>query len=125
VHWQVTRRAEVELSVWRSANTNPNTGKFQLFDAYDLGRWVHLAVVYDGQARRVTHYRNGEPIGTSRLEGAVPLSIGPAEIGNWNTLTFPDGAPIRNFNGRIDELAIFSTALDAAELRRAAQSGSP
>lgn len=125
VHWQLTRYGQVELSVWRHPGANPNSGKFQVFDPYDLGRWMHLAVVYDGPARRVTHYRNGEPIGSSPLEGVVPLGIGPAEIGNWNTLTWVDGTPIRSFNGRIDELAVFSAPLDAAELRRAYQSGSP
>jgi hypothetical protein len=125
VHWQLTRRGQIELSVWRGARANPNTGKCQVLDPYDLGRWMHLAVVYDGRTRRVTQYRNGEPVDSRRLEGVLPLEIGPAEIGNWNTLTWTDGAPIRNFNGRIDELAVFSAPLDAAELRRAYQNGSP
>lgn len=123
VHWQVTRQGEVELSVWRGAKANPNTGKVQVFDPYDLGCWMHLAVVYDGAARRVTHYRNGVQVASSELPAVVPLVIGPAEIGNWNTLTSPDGAPIRNFNGRMDELAVFAAALDAGEVRRAYESG--
>jgi len=123
VHWQVTRQGQTELSVYRGAKANPNTGKAQVFDPYDLGCWMHLAVVYDGPARRVTQYRNGVQVATSELPAVVPLTIGPAEIGNWNTRMFPDKAPIRNFNGRIDELAVFAAALDAAEVRRAYESG--
>lgn len=125
VHWQLVRSHQLSLSVWNRAGIDPDVRSRPVLDPYDLGCWMHLAAVYDSRRRLVSLYLNGQPIGTQPMGPAVRLKIGTAEIGNWSTLNYPDQAPIRNFNGRIDELAIFSSALDDAELQRMYQSGRP
>ena len=90
----------------------------------DFGRWMQLAVVYDGEAEILTHYRDGEPLGVIPLPEVVPLAIGRAEIGNW-TPPPHDSRQIRNFNGRMDELMIFDQALTATELARLYENGNP
>ncbi len=93
------------------------------------GQWVHLASVYDPAQRRVAHFVNGQRVSEDTIaENYVvrDLKIGNAEIGNWAepTRTDPEFA-IRNLNGRIDELAIFQTALtddEIGELFRRGQS---
>ncbi len=124
-HWQLMGSRQLSLSVWDRDGVNPDVRSRPMLDPYDLGRWMHLAAVYDGPKRLVTLYRNGQPIGARTLPRAVPLCIGAAEIGNWSTLDFPDQAPIRNFNGRIDELAVFSAALEAAEIQEIYETGAP
>ncbi len=39
------------------------------------------------------------------------------EIGNWGTPVKYSPQKIRNFNGQIDELTLFSTALTAKEIQ--------
>ena len=125
VHWQLMGSHQLSLSVWDRDGVNPDVRSLPMLDPYDLGRWMHLAAVYDGSKRLATLYQNGQPIGARQLPLAVPLCIGAAEIGNWCTLNFPDRVPIRNFNGRIDELTVFSAALDAAEIEHIYEIGKP
>jgi hypothetical protein len=40
------------------------------------------------------------------------------EIGNWTPVSGEPMEPIRNFNGLMDEFAIFSRALSAEEMQR-------
>jgi hypothetical protein len=53
------------------------------------------------------------------------LSIGNAEIGNWGVPLTGVQTPIRNLNGRVDEFAIFSRALGAAEIQGLYRAGEP
>jgi hypothetical protein len=54
-----------------------------------------------------------------------PIVYGPSELGNWGLPTLDHRFPIRNLNGRIDEFAIYSTALSAAEIRAMFEAGRP
>jgi hypothetical protein len=125
VHWQLMGSHRLSLSVWNRHGVNPDVRSRPILDPYDLGRWMHLAAVYDGRKHSATQYRNGQPIGTRQLPDVVPVCIGPAEIGNWSTLDSRDQTPIRNFNGRIDELAVFSAALEASEIQEIYETGKP
>lgn len=125
LHWQVTGRGQIELIAWRGRGENPESRTRIVLQPDDVGRWIHLASVYDSSARQVTHYLDGERVGVTDLAHMVPLSIGGAEIGNWNLSTFSDGIPNRILNGCIDELAVFGAALDAAEVREIYDGGRP
>ena len=53
------------------------------------------------------------------------LQLGPCEIGNWSPTDVQLSSPIRNFNGRIDELAILQDALDAHAIEAFFEQGHP
>ena len=92
-----------------------------------FGIWVHLAVVLDGNAKRVVHYVNGLPVKEKALKMNPPFRIGAAELGNWNASGFPDNDPtlIRNFSGAMDEFCLFSRALNTHEIRALYSVGKP
>lgn len=118
-HWQVQQSGSLDLGI------KPPAAKRQVYLAKkqlnmnDLGRWIHLAMVYDRQAKQVRHYVNGERVAVLRIPPShdFPLQIGPADIGNWNPQDPGLTMPIRSLNGRMDELAIFSTAIPDEEIR--------
>jgi len=85
----------------------------------ELGRWSHVAAVYDGREMRLC--LDGQTVATSGQSGPidtddrVPVWIG----GN------PPGASDRPFKGTIDEVRVYARALTAQELRDLAQAKSP
>ena len=81
--------------------------------ALKAGEWTMVAVVLDRRSRSATHFVNGQPVGSGMLESRVPFRLGEIEIGDSER--HPDAR--RNFRGRIDEFAIFSTAFSAEEIR--------
>jgi hypothetical protein len=96
-----------------------------LLDPTQMGLWVQLAVVYDGQNHQVTHYLNGKAVWARPTDSDFPLRLGAMEVGNWTPHVGEPMERIRNFNGRIDEFAIWSRALSAEEIGQAFQAGCP
>jgi hypothetical protein len=116
VHWQVLSDGRVRLGVAaRPRHTDYDSPR--VFTPNTLGQWVHLAVVYDADARRVTHYADGAPLSRGEIRAEVPLKPGRAELGNWNAATRSDNVPVRHFSGRMDEFAAYSRALSDEEVR--------
>ncbi len=77
-----------------------------------------LGTVYDSESARVTHYIDGEHVGESSVgTDNFKLRFGETEIGNWGTPVNYSHQKIRNFNGQIDELTLFSEALTAKEIQ--------
>ncbi len=128
IHWLIRNDGVLGLTVF-----GPETGKLQItasppvLPLDQLGMWLHLAVVVDGQAGRVVHYVNGVPVSQHALKLGPPFRIGPAELGNWNARRGPNPAPnlIRNLSGALDEFALFSRALTDAEVRELYANGKP
>ena len=120
VHWQLSDKAELILSVKNVMNCRSPA----VLGPEDFGRWVHLASVYDASAMVVTHYFDGKPVGRSELTTTLPLRIGAAEIGNWTTIG-KLAHPIRSLNGRMDEFGIFARAMSGEEVRDMYESGKP
>ena len=118
IHWQITKTGSAKLGI--SGGGDFDTPP--VFSPERLGQWVHLAVVVDRSAQRVVHYIDGQQVSTRTLKIEVPLGFGRAEVGNWNPATRHDRTPIRNFNGRMDDLVIFRRALGLEEVRALAQS---
>ena len=95
-----------------------------LIDPQRVGSWMQIAFVFDGRQGTVTQYFDGVAAGgPARLPG-TRLVAKSLEIGNWTPMSGDPLEPIRNFNGRIDEFALFSRALSAEEVRRFAEAGS-
>ena len=82
-----------------------------------FGKWLLLATTFDG--RTVRHYCNGRPCGSGAAFQPPALHIGAADLGNWR------GPTLRNVVGTIDEFAILSRALSAAELQLYYEQGRP
>lgn len=84
----------------------------------EQGRWVHLAVVYDSEARTVRFYLNGQFDKETRQEIAHPARLGPAQIGNWDSKD-------RKLSGRVDEMLFLGRAMSDAEVRALFEAGNP
>ena len=124
-HWQIHKDGYLELGVWHGdQSVTPNSQAIFEMQPADFGRWMQLAVVYDGDKKSVTHYRDGGVLGEVPLPVVVPIAIGKAEIGNWSPPP-QDARQIRQFNGRIDEMLIFDVALNPTEIGAAYENGKP
>ncbi len=124
LHWQIHKDGFVELAVWHGEKETHNSRAPFVLRPFDFGRWVQLAVVYDGGSGTVAHYRDGQLSGVVALPAVVPLAIGKAEIGNW-TPPEHNSRQVRQFNGRMDEMLIFSVALSEFEIQELYQNGNP
>ena len=93
----------------------------------DLGKWVHLALVYDPDVREVAHYRNGELLRALPIESPRPIGIGTGNLGNWPYQDWAEGTPFeyRNLNGLMDEFVILSRAMSGGEIHEMYEAGRP
>jgi hypothetical protein len=93
----------------------------------DIGKWVHLAVVYDSDRKSVDHYVDGEILASKEIEIHQPVSIGVADLGNWPYKEWAKGTRFetRNIEGTMDEFIAFSRALSRSEIRQIYESGRP
>lgn len=92
----------------------------------NLGRWIHVATVYDARRAVIEHYVNGEQVATHPLKHPLPLLIGAAQIGNTVVQKTGDFPPQQfNLVGRIDEFALLEAALTPDEIREHYEKGRP
>jgi hypothetical protein len=122
-HWQLHNEGRLRLGI---KDKDRGSG----YHDYDspallgldrLGEWLQLATVYNHRSRTVTHYLDGRPVSREGLRFDIALRIGNVEIGNWGRIVDPGDSPrlhVRNFNGRIDEFALFREVLSAEEIAR-------
>jgi ferric-dicitrate binding protein FerR (iron transport regulator) len=82
----------------------------------DLGRWIHLAWVWDGAARRTSLYMDGRLDAQMSIGDPAPVRFGAAQIGNWDRQH-------RNLNGQIDEVMVLGRALRVEEITALASAG--
>jgi hypothetical protein len=75
-----------------------------------VGTWTHLAASYDRVALRL--YVNGAQVASLPTAGAIDTSTGLLRIGGNATW------PTEFFNGVIDEVRVYSSALSAAEIQK-------
>ncbi len=123
LHWQISKEGEVVLGV----NTGPRWVNYispVLFTAERIGQWYHLAVVYDHARQRVTHYVNGQPVCSNRLELKVRRGSATPSSATGLQASAPS-IPIRNFSGRMDEFLAFGRALSDDEINRIFAMGQP
>ena len=123
LHWMINKDTTMRLALKNNTmpslagptNKNPDSLTPVL---PEQGRWVHLAVVYDSEARTVRFYLNGVFDLEVRQETAFPARLGPAQIGNWNRQD-------RKLSGRVDELIILGRVMNDDELRELYAAGTP
>jgi hypothetical protein len=126
IHWQITLSGELRLGICGpDRKTNPKSCKDYdsppVLPVERLGQWIQLAVVIDQTKGQVSHFLNGQRVSVEPLAFRHTLRIGAAELGNWNMADYLDLKPIRNMNGRMEELLIFSRALGDEEVAALAQ----
>ena len=75
-----------------------------------LNQWTHLVATYDGASMRL--YVNGV-LAASQAAGHLPNAQRPLRIASGNT----DGAANYFLPGRVDEVAVYASALSAARVQ--------
>ncbi len=137
-HWQIREDGKLMLSVMVDDTKEPmkpgDRGLHRLFYSPVFwqesmsGKWLHLASTYDPVRREAAHFLNGVELSREPIPERFHIStlrIGSAEIGSWGLPFKANDAQfaVRNLNGRMDELAIFNAALNAAEIKALHESG--
>lgn len=116
-HWQLRDDGRLLLGI-KTPEGHVAYDSEPILNIKHLGRWTHLATVYDSHSRRVTHYINGNRVGSAPVKtNDFKLRFGETEIGNWGTPLKYSPQKIRNFNGQIDELTLFGEALSPEEIQ--------
>jgi hypothetical protein len=78
--------------------------------AFSLNTWYHIAVVKTGAGDNVSVYKNGILLTVySGSVGSTPTSSSDLVVGKYRSGSF-------GFDGRVDELAIYNTALTAGDI---------
>lgn len=133
-HWQILKSGQIYFSVrpTEPGQTGPKDHKSIspiFWNTKMSGKWVHLATTYNVRTREVVHYVNGDELSRETVPAEMMVTktrIGAASIGNWAQPTQPDDEfAIRNLNGSIDELAVFSEALPAELITEMYRNGRP
>jgi ferric-dicitrate binding protein FerR (iron transport regulator) len=123
VHWMLTSATTMRLAL-RGNTLLPGAEEKGGFPDSKIpvlperGRWVHLAAVYDSEARTARFYFNGQFDNETRQQVALPARLGPAQIGNWSGTD-------RKLSGRMDELLLLAKALGDDEIRELYEAGNP
>ncbi len=119
VHWKLDRSGRLLLGLRAAPALKYKSWERlespQVVTPNDFGRWIHLATVIDGDHQEMRHFVNGREVARAPMKRRVPIRLGLTHLGNFDPLT-PDSRMVRNFNGRIDEFALFSRALSAEEI---------
>lgn len=123
VHWMINRDTTMRLALIGNTLAPGSDEKNGFPDSQlpvlpEQGRWVHLATVYDSQAKTVRFYLNGQFDKETRQQVAHPARLGPAQIGNWNQQD-------RKLSGRVDELILLGRAMTDDEIRALHAAGNP
>lgn len=137
VHWQVRSSGMIDMGIKPRTEDRRIYLSEDVVGFQDLGRWMHIVSVIDGDQGVVIHYLDGQQICRVPVETGVevdqrgpatsifPLQIGRAELGNWRPRSHTNSPGVRNLNGRIDEFAIYSRALDKTEIEHLYTLGRP
>jgi Concanavalin A-like lectin/glucanases superfamily len=83
-----------------------------------LNQWVHLAASFDGSTARL--YQDGQEVGSFPYPYALPSTTTPLYLG-----TNKNPAINEPFDGRIDEVLLYSSALSASAIAALAAGGAP
>lgn len=77
--------------------------------------WSHLVAVVDGASKKATLYRNGAEVGRTKCMNTVDSRASRIYIGKGKESTYSGPFLINTFNGLIDDIEVFDTALEPTE----------
>ncbi|MCX5672397.1 MAG: LamG domain-containing protein [Planctomycetota bacterium] len=110
VHFQFARDGRAEFSV---NGSDPVDAYSTAAPGKNLGAWRHVAAAYDSRAKKVRFYVNGKLDREFGYASAIPAKLSALRLGAW------DKEP-RLFTGKLDDVRLYSRALDAAALAKVA-----
>lgn len=121
VHWKIDQSGRLVLGVRAEAKLDFQAWERlespQIVTEQDFGRWMQLATVIDGTKGVMKHFVNGKEIASAPMNRRPAIQLGLANLGNFDASAPEFERNIaRSFNGRIDEFALFTRALDAEEI---------
>ncbi len=122
IHWQLSDKGEIILGVHPGHLENHFSPP--VITPNDLGRWVFLVTVYDESTRTVSHFLDGNKVGSTPIKTPGALRPGDAELGNWISNQAANSRT-RSLKGRMDEFTFYARALSPEEVRAAYQKGLP
>jgi len=122
--WSWTTDVEFALFLWEQNRLHvdimSDDNRFASNATFDMGRWYHVAVVFDGSLpvnERVRVYVDGQLDKVAAESSAVVASFdSPVEVGRLR-----DGG--QGFMGSIDEVGLWQRALSEAEVQTVYQLG--
>jgi Concanavalin A-like lectin/glucanases superfamily/FecR protein len=123
-HWQFTNNGQLLLGVEAEPLQSQEYLSESVLKPTDLGRWIHIACVYNDESGEVAHFVDGERVYTSPITKRVPLNFGPVELGNWVPEDLKNDR-IRNLNGRVDEFLLLDRSMTDDEIRHLYLAGRP
>jgi hypothetical protein len=96
-----------DAAYWAGSSANDYVVVF--CNCIEVDRWIHLTAVFDADARQLTFHRDG--VAVDRRPMPIPILPGDSTlyIGRWNQ-------DVRFLSATVDDFAIWSRALDAAEI---------
>lgn len=77
--------------------------------------WSHLVAVFDGASKSLTLYRNGEKVGEGKTMDTIDATPTTMTVGK-NPGQLTGDFAIDTFNGLIDEIEVFDSALTQTEI---------
>lgn len=81
-----------------------------------LAEWVNLTAVIDADARTAVLYNNGVAVANSRANGKVAVTDAPMRIGRSFAERMNGQFCLTSFNGIIDDITVWNTALSESEI---------
>jgi hypothetical protein len=98
---------EGDAWVWRVVGSFGTLNRWTPVTQSDVGAWVHLVGTFDGSTTRL--YKNGVLMQSLEAVGTLTASAGSTRIGllGYDAYAFP---------GSLDEIAVYGTALNAAQI---------
>jgi len=123
LHWQITNKGVLLFGTQGPNNAGYDYRSPVIFTPERIGKWVHLALVFDSESHRVAHYVDGLLVSQERTTFELPFRIGAADLGNWSVGTRNTIYPVRHFSGLIDEFAVFTRPLRDKEILEAYETG--
>jgi hypothetical protein len=110
VHFQFTGDGRAEFSV---NGSRPVDAFSEAAPGKKTGAWSHIAVAYDAAAKKVRFYVDGKRDKEIEYTKAVTVKLPAARLGAWDREARP-------LAGRIDDVRIYSRALDDAAVAKVA-----
>ena len=113
IHYQLHTNNKVEFSINGNPGGNDSFADFAVSGG-ELDKWVHIATAYSATDKKIYFYINGE-LDAERDWGGNPGVLDPGRIGDWN------GS--RQWQGLLDEFAIFNTVLSEGDIKSVMNDG--
>ncbi len=119
LHWQLNRLG------YCAAGHFEGTSRSITDVRATLGQWTHVALVVDGSTQKGNYYFNGHLAMTEALPPGTVFRPGVSHLGKWHHPIERWQPEVRDFRGRVDELAMWRRALTEEEIVRLAREGRP